>query len=63
VPSGVSSDEKLVEQSFDTGEVMIDTWTSPAPGPLLLLHGRTLDWHCLDALIPRLSPARPGRER
>lgn len=54
------SDEKLAEQSFDTGEAMINTWSSLAPGPLLLLHGRTLDRHCFDALIPDACP-RPGQ--
>jgi len=62
VPSGVSRDERLVKQSFDTGEVMIDTWTSPAPGHhCSCCTDERSTGTCFDVLIPTLGPgqARP----
>jgi pimeloyl-ACP methyl ester carboxylesterase len=52
--------EDLVEQTFDTGELLLNYVESPGRNtPLLLLHGGTLAWRSFQGFIPTLTQSRP----
>jgi pimeloyl-ACP methyl ester carboxylesterase len=55
----VTTHPELVEQTFDTGELVLNYAESPGSGtPLLLLHGGTLAWQSFQGFIPTLSQSR-----
>jgi len=48
----------LAERTFDTGEILINyAESATASSPLVLLHGLTVHWESLQALIPPLTQA------